>query len=187
MPRLAHQRGFLRVPHLFRCRHCRNRPRPARRPAGGAVCVAQHVPKLRNRQVIQRECPHSAQKRTEERVASAVCIRYNARNAIDDTRFAPETVENALRAERHQYERNPGIHQCCRTVLQIVRSSQQRHFFVRHLQDVHQRQGTRQLLDGIRAAAPEGRAVVWVVGDACAEISRAPGGIQYRIARGIRC
>lgn len=187
MPRLAHQRGFLRLTHLFRRRHCRNRPRPAGRPAGGAVCVAQHVPKLRNRQAIQRERPHSAQKRTEERVARAVCIRDNARNAVDDTRFAPETVESALRAECHQYERNPGIRQCCRTVPQIVRSSQQRHFFVRHLQDVYQRQGTRQLLDGIRAAAPERRTVVWVVGDARAEISRAPGGIQYRIARGIRC
>ena len=61
---------------------------------GGAVLRSPACPEAAESSGYQEhERPHLAQKRAEERVARAVCIRDDARNAIDDTRFAPETVE----------------------------------------------------------------------------------------------
>ena len=97
----------------------------------------------------------------------------------------PKAVEYAVCTQGDENQPDAVLCQLCRATFTVSGSGEQGQLFIGHLQDIHQRQGSFHLGNGILFVLPEVCTVVGVVGDGSTQLFGTGSSIQRSGAGGV--
>ena len=99
----------------------------------------------------------------KKRVACAVGVAHLAGNASHVASFLPKAVEYAVCTQGDENQPDAVLCQLCRAAFAVGGAGEQGKFFIGHFQDIHQRQGSFHLGNGVLFVLPEVGTVIRVI------------------------
>ena len=99
--------------------------------------------------------------------------------------LVPKAVEYAVCTQGDENQPDAVLCQLCRAAFAVGGSGEKGQLFIGHLQDIHQRQGSFHLCNGILFVLPEVCTVVGVVGDGSTQLFGTGSSVQRGSAGGV--
>ena len=122
---------------------------PAGGDAGRFVGKGQNAFQLVHGQGVQLLLAELGQSRPKEGIACAVGITHLTGDTCHMAGFLPKAVEYAVCTQGDENQPDAVLCQLCRAAFAVGGAGEQGQLLIGHLQDIHQRQGSFHLSNGI--------------------------------------